>query len=92
MGVMLQNQLLQPQESPLVSDLLSDLHTRFPCILGCQFCTCGTLTSVDHEGEDECLLENRVGENFLLDSDFDLDSSGVRFCPDERGVNESDFL
>lgn len=55
-GIVLQNQLLQPQERPLVRNLLPDLDTSFPCVLGGQLGTCGTLTSVDDEGEDEGLL------------------------------------
>jgi len=34
-SVVLQDQLLQPQESPLMRDLLPDLHTSLPCVLGC---------------------------------------------------------
>jgi hypothetical protein len=55
-GIMLQDQLLQPQERPLVRNLLPDLHTSFPGVLRCQFRTCRTLSSVNNKGEDECLL------------------------------------
>ena len=92
MSIVLQDQLLQPQECPLVRDLLPDLHTRFPCVLRGQSSTCGTLSGVHDEREDESLLKNRVGQYLLLDGDFDLDSSGVRFSPDERGVDQADFL
>jgi hypothetical protein len=79
---MLQDQLLQPQERPLVRNLLPNLHTRFPCVLRCQFRTCGTLSSVNNKCKDECLLQDGVGQNFLLNSDLDLDSPRMRFGPD----------
>ena len=47
---------------------------------------------MNHEREDKGLLKDRVGENFLLDGDFDLDSSRMRFGPHERGVDKSDLL
>ena len=34
-SIVLQDQLLQPQESPFMRDLLPDLHTSLPCVLGC---------------------------------------------------------
>lgn len=55
-SIMLQDQLLQPQECPLMRDLLSDLHTSLPCVLCCQSSTCGTLPGVDNERKDESLL------------------------------------
>lgn len=81
-GIMLQDQLLQPQERPLVRDLLPNLHTSLPCVLRRQSRTCWTLTGVDNERKDECLLQDGIGQNFLLDSDLDLDSSRMGFCPD----------
>jgi hypothetical protein len=79
---MLQDQLLQPQESPLVRDLLPNLHTSLPSVLCRQSCTRGTLSSVNNECQDESLLQYRVGQNFLLNGDLDLDSSGMGFGPD----------
>jgi hypothetical protein len=55
-SIVLQDQLLQPQECPLVRNLLPDLHTSLPCVLCCQLRTCRTLSSVNNKGEDECLL------------------------------------
>jgi len=55
-SIMLQDQLLQPQERPLVRNLLPDLNTGLPGVLRCQFRTCRTLSSMNNEREDECLL------------------------------------
>lgn len=46
---------------------------------------------MNDQGEFEDLLQNRVGQNFLLDSHFELDSSGMRFGPDEGSVDQADF-
>jgi hypothetical protein len=55
-SIMLQDQLLQPQERPLVRNLLPNLNTGLPSVLRCQFRTCRTLSSVYNKREDECLL------------------------------------
>jgi len=81
-SIMLQDQLLQPQERPLMRHLLPDLHTSLPSVLSCQFRTCRTLSSVDNKRENECLLKDGVGQNLFLDSDLDLDSSRMGFSPD----------
>ena len=81
-SIMLQDQLLQPQERPFMRNLLSDLYTSLPSVLRRQSRTCWTLTSVDDKREDECLLQDGIGQNFLLDSDLDFDSSRMGFCPD----------
>lgn len=81
--IVLQDQLLQPQERPFMRDLLSDLHTRLPRVLRCEPRTSWALTCVDDERKDESLLQDGVGQNFFLDGDFDLDSAGMRFGPDE---------
>jgi hypothetical protein len=91
-SIVLQDQLLQPQECPFVRDLLPDLHTRFPSVLCRQSRTRRALASVDDEGEDECLLQNGIGQDFFLNRDLDLDSSRMGFCPDVRCVDKSDFL
>ena len=92
MSIVFQDELFQPQESPLVRDLLSDLHRRLPCVLRCETCTRWTLTGVDDEHELESLLQDGIGKNLLLDGDFDLDSSRMRFGPNKRCVYQSNFL
>lgn len=89
--IVLQNQLLQPQKRPLMRDLLPDLHTRLPRILRSQPRTARALTRMHHQRQLEGLLQDGIGENFFLDSDFELHSARMWFCPDESGVNESDF-
>jgi hypothetical protein len=91
-GVMLQDQLLQPQERPLVRNLLPNLHTSLPSVLCRQSRTCRALSSVDNKRQDECLLQDSVGQNLFLDGDLDLDSSRMGFGPDIRCVDQSDFL
>lgn len=79
---MLQDQLLQPQECPLVRNLLPNLDTGLPSVLRCQFRTCRTLSSVNNKREDECLLQDSVGQNLFLDRDLDLYSSRMGLGPD----------
>jgi hypothetical protein len=40
----------------------------------------------------ETLLEQHAILDLILDSELDLDSSRVRFCPDEMGVYDADFV
>lgn len=91
-SIVLQDQLLQPQERPLVRNLLPDLHTRFPSVLCRQSRTRRALAGVDNESEDKSLLQDGIGQDFFLDRDLDLDSSRMGFCPDVRCVDKSDFL
>ena len=90
--IVLQDQLLKPQECPLVRDFLPDLHTRLPRVLCRQLGTCRALTSVYDQCQDEGLLQHGIGEHLLLNRHIELDSSRMRFSPDEGGVDESDFL
>lgn len=63
----LQNQLFEEQERPLVRHLLSNLYQSLPGVLRSQFCTVRTL-AVLHEVLDlKDLLEDRSGEDFFLD-------------------------
>lgn len=89
--IMLEDQLFQPQERPLVRHLLPNLHARLPCILRRQSCTARALSCVHHQCQFECLLKDGICQNFFLDSDFQLDSTGMGFRPDECGVDEADF-
>lgn len=74
MGVVLQNQLFEEQERPLVVDFLSDLHTGLPSVLCSQPGTIRALSTMDDEEQDERLLQDGVGEDFLLDRNLDLES------------------
>lgn len=47
-----------------------------------------TLLVRDREFDDEGLLEHGVGLDFLLDSNFDFDSSRVGFGPDKGSVEQ----
>lgn len=91
MRIVLQDQLLQPQERPLVRDLLSDLYARLPSVLRCQLGTTWALTGVDDQSQDERLLKDSVCQDLLLDRHFHLDSSGMWFSPHEGGVDKADF-
>jgi hypothetical protein len=89
---MFQDQLLQPQEGPLVRDLLPDLHRRLPRVLRRELGARRALACVHDKDEHESLLEDRIRQDLLLDRNFDLDSAGVGFCPDEGGVDKADLL
>lgn len=57
--VVLQNELLEVEESALVIDLLAHLNQRFPGVLGCQSSAFRALRSLDHVLDLEDLLQNR---------------------------------
>lgn len=46
---------------------------------------------MNDEGKLKSLLQDGMGENFFLNCNFKFDTSGVRFSPDERCVNESNL-
>ena len=89
--VVLQDQLLQPQERPLVRDLLPNLHTCLPGVLRRQSGTSRTLSSVHDERKLKRLLQDRVRQDLLLDRDLELDTPRVRLSPDEGSVNQADL-
>jgi len=80
---MLQDQLFQPQKSPLMRNLLPNLNHSLPSILRSQFRTTRTLTGMYDECQDESLLKDRMGQDFLLDGDFDFQTTGMGFGPYE---------
>lgn len=88
--VMLQNQLLQEQESPLMINLLPNLHTSPPRILRRQPRTLRALRAVHHIGDDHRLLQDGGGENFFLEGEGHFDTAGVGFGPEEGGGDEAD--
>lgn len=89
---MLQDQLFQPQEGPLMRHLLPDLHRRLPRILRRELGARRTLASVHDKDEHERLLEDRIRQDLLLNGDLDFNPAGMGFCPDEGGVDKSDLL
>jgi hypothetical protein len=70
-GVVLEDQLFQEQESPLVVDLLSNLHARLPCVFSGQSGTLRALSSLNDQGQNKGLLENGSGKDLLLDDDLE---------------------
>lgn len=46
---------------------------------------------MNDEGKLKSLLQDGMGENFFLNCNLEFDTSGVRFGPDERRVDESNF-
>jgi hypothetical protein len=89
--VMLQDQLLEEQERPLVRDLLPDLDGRLPRILRGQLCTSRTLPSLHHQREDKRLLQHGIRQHLFLNRNLDFDTSRVRLGPYESGVDQPDF-
>jgi len=62
---MLEDELLQEQECPLVRDLLTKLYYSLPCILCGQFCTIWTLAVLHYIFHLEDLLDYRRCEDLL---------------------------
>lgn len=81
MSVVLKDQLLEEQESPLVVDLLPDLHTGFPRVLRGQSGTLRTLSTLYDKGQDESLLKDCSRKDFLLNDDLQFESTRMRFGP-----------
>lgn len=91
-STVLQDELLEVQEGSLVRHLLTQLYLGLPGVLGCQPGTVWTLTILNDVLDFERLLENRRGEDLLLYRQLDPEPLGVRFCPDEAGIDEPDFI
>lgn len=87
----LQDQLLQEQERPLVWDLLPDLHQCLPCVLRRQLRAIRTLTVLYEVLDLEDLLENGGRQDFFLDGERDAETFRMRLRPDEMGFGEADF-
>ena len=89
---MLEDKLLEKEERPFVGDLLSDLNDGLPGIFGSELCTIWTLTMLDKVLDLEYLLEDRRGEDLLLDSERYTEAFGMGFCPDEVCFCKADFV
>ena len=92
MGTVLEDKLLEVEESTLVSDLLANLDDGAPCVVCKTLLTIGALLVGLDEFDFESLLQNGALESFLLDGDLQLDTARVRFGPDEGGVDDADFV
>lgn len=92
MRTILQDKLLQVQESTLVGHLLSDLNCGSEGVVGETLLAVRALL-VGHNVLDlKGLLDNSALECLLLDSDLHLDTARVGFGPNETGVDDTDFV
>lgn len=67
-GVVLEDELLEVEERPLVVDLLANLHERAPGVLGGETSALGALSSLDDVLDFEDLLEDGGGEDLPFTS------------------------
>lgn len=88
MRAMLQDQLFQVQEGSLVISLLPNLYYGDPGVICETRCAIFTLLVLYGKFDDEDLLKDGRGKDFLLHSQLYLDSPGVRLCPDEVRIDE----
>lgn len=88
----LEDELLQVKESPLVIHPLPDLHDRCPCVV----CECrGAVIALlvpDDEGNDHCLLQDSPVPNLFLDGELKLQTPTMGFCPDPRSIHQLHLL
>lgn len=89
--LMLENELLEVEESSLVGDLLAHLDDGAPGVVGEGFGAIRALLVGLDKLDLECLLEDGTLESLLLDCDFEFDSPRVRLGPDEAGIDDSHF-
>lgn len=92
MSSVFDDELFEEEESSLVRNLLTDLNTSSPGMGGVGLCTIGALSIGNDVFDFEGLLEDGVLEGFGLNCDLDLDTFRMGFRPDERGVDDSDFV
>jgi hypothetical protein len=90
-STVLEDDLLEVEEGSLVRDLLTNLNSSAPGVVGIGLLTVGALLRGDDVFHLKCLLDDGTLEGFLLDRDLHLDTAGVRFGPDETGINNADF-
>lgn len=91
-STVLEDKLLEVEESTLVLNLLADLDDGAPCVVCETLLTIGALLVGLDELDLEGLLEDGALESFLLDGKLQLDTAGVRLGPDEGGVDDADFV
>lgn len=90
--VVLKNELLEMEERPLVRNVLSHLHAGTPMVLGVRLGAIRALLVHHHIYHFEGLLEDNIVGDRILDGELELDPAGVRLCPDERRIDNADFV
>jgi sulfur carrier protein ThiS len=91
-STVLEDKLLEVEESTLVGDLLANLDDGAPCVVCETFLTIGALLVGLDELDFEGLLQNGALEGFLLNGDLQLDTTRMGFGPDEGSVDDTDFV
>lgn len=91
LGIVLDDDLLQPQKRLLVGDVLPHLHARVPRILGFEILALSALLIGHGELYDKRLLQDGAGENFLLHRQLDLEPTRVRLRPHPRRIYQSNL-
>lgn len=87
----LQDELLEVQESTLMGHLLAKLDGRTPGVVGETLLTIGALLCSNNVLHLKALLNDSTLESLLLNGELDLHTTGVRFGPNEAGIDDSDF-
>lgn len=91
MGAILQDQLLEVEERPLVWHLLPNLNDGSEGMVGETLHTVRALLCGNDVFDLECLLDDGALEGLLLDGDLDFNAARVGFGPDETGIDDSDL-
>ena len=89
---MLQDQLFQVQECPLMWHLLAHLNTCSPGVVSVALRAIRALMVILSELHLEALLHNCTISKVRLHSDLDLYTSRVRFRPDEACVDDPQLI
>jgi hypothetical protein len=90
-GVVFEDELFEVEECSFVRDFLPDLDDCLPGVGCVGLRAVRTLLVGNDKFTLEGLLEDSGCECFFLDGEFDSDSTGVRFCPDKAGINQTDL-
>lgn len=91
-GAMLEDELLEVEESALVRDLLADLDDGAPGVVRVRLCAVGALVVVLDVLDLERLLHDGALGDLLLHRDLDLDAPGMRLRPDEARIDDSQLV